>query len=317
MPAIKKPKRKAAASKKKASGSKGKASASGGRVDAEKKTETKTTKSGPYDAAFEQCLIDHNIFPMGHNYPNGGLPPEPKNWNEIQEHLARRRSSLSPSRFPDEEHKHFVYKEAGAFNEKQVSELVLPIVQGTVEDTRTQMGGIRFANLKTITADNTVPGNPDVYYGARPGEIKQGVRDAIEDLIIPSTNHHYPAAPNFLLACKGPTGTKAVALRQVLYDGAICARGIQALRSFQGEDVYDGNAYCISSLFYGGMLGMYTIHPVKNGGSVQYVMSQIGFWAIIGNPGAFREGVGAFRNLREWAKEQRDSAIQIANGRVL
>ena len=315
--AIRKPKPKAAAPKKKASGSQGKASASGGRVDAEKKTETKTTKSGPYDAAFQQHLIDHGILPYGYTYPNGNPPSKPGNHIEIRERLAQRRSSLSHSLYTDNDHQRFLHEEAGAANEQQVIQSVLPHIEGPTDGT-TRGGPTKFANLKSMTMESTVPGYPDIYYGARTEEIELGVRTVIGDLIIPSAQVHLPAAPNFFVACKGPSGTASVAQRQALYDGAIGARGIQALRSFQGEDVYDGNAYCISSFYSSGLLRMFTIHPVQaDNGRLHYVMTLIKGWDMIGDAESFRSGATAYRNLRDWAKEQRDSAIQIANGRVL
>lgn len=38
---------------------------------------------------------------------------------------------------------------------------------------------------------------------------------------------------------------------------------------------------------------------------------------MTGSIGQFREGTGAFRNARDWAKTQRDELIAAANGRVI
>jgi len=45
-------------------------------------------------------------------------------------------------------------------------------------------------------------------------------------------------------------------------------------------------------------------------------MNQLGAFAMTNNLDTFRLGAGAFRNLRDWAKEQRDEAIQQANERA-
>ncbi len=51
--------------------------------------------------------------------------------------------------------------------------------------------------------------------------------------------------------------------------------------------------------------------------SPEYHMTQLNTFAITGTAERFREGVGVFRNARDWAKEQRDGLIAAANGRVM
>ena len=45
-------------------------------------------------------------------------------------------------------------------------------------------------------------------------------------------------------------------------------------------------------------------------------MHQTDAWAMDGGPRTFRAGAAAFRNLRDYAEEQRNSAIQRANERA-
>jgi hypothetical protein len=45
-------------------------------------------------------------------------------------------------------------------------------------------------------------------------------------------------------------------------------------------------------------------------------MIQVNTWGMTGNIETFRQGATAFRNARDWAKEQRDEAIERANERV-
>ncbi|PNY25353.1 uncharacterized protein TCAP_04709 [Tolypocladium capitatum] len=71
-------------------------------------TNTRSAKStGPYDRAFQQHLVDHHVFPDGYEYPDGRLPPEPENIDEILGALARPRASLSPSRFTTDDFRKF------------------------------------------------------------------------------------------------------------------------------------------------------------------------------------------------------------------
>ena len=192
------------------------------------------------------------------------------------------------------------------------------MLEGTIPDGKARLGGIKLANLKALTNGTICPGNPDIFYGARPEQIKVEVRETIGDIIIPSTQHDHPAAPNFMLAAKGPDGSLAVASRQASYDGALRARGIHALQRFpyQDKDFCDGNACCISSIYHGGQLKMLTSHRIlvdHTDDCPTYVMSQISAWALTSDSETFRKGARAYRNLRDWAKDQRDAAIQVAN----
>jgi hypothetical protein len=45
-------------------------------------------------------------------------------------------------------------------------------------------------------------------------------------------------------------------------------------------------------------------------------MHQLSAWGMTGNIETFRQGATFYRNGRDWAKEQRDEAIRLANGRV-
>lgn len=286
--------------------------------DTKATTNTTTTKStGPYDRAFQQNLIDGGVYPHAYEYPDGRLPIKPNNLEEIKMKLAQPRPSLSPSKFSEEAHERFVRADAHALKEKQVSEIVIPIIEGRIEDVKCRSGGIPFTNLDHLTDGTLKPGNPDLYYGARPEQLDRKVRDELNGHIIPSTQHDLPIAPNFFLAAKGPDGSLAVAGRQACYDGALGARGIQSLRSYkQGESDYDDNAYTITSIYHGGQLKMYTSHlkePSNSEDRPEYFMTQVNTWGMTGNVETFRQGATAFRNAIGWTKEKRNEFIETAN----
>ncbi|KAF2815589.1 uncharacterized protein BDZ99DRAFT_470955 [Mytilinidion resinicola] len=96
---------------------------------------------------------------------------------------------------------------------------------------------------------------------------------------------------------------------------------MNSLQSYgKGEPVSDNNAYTITSIYHNGQLQMYTSHPTQPstpGGRPEYHMTQLNTWGMTGNPETFRQGAGAFRNARDWAKEQRDKAIEQANERAM
>ncbi|MCJ1449624.1 MAG: hypothetical protein MMC23_010146, partial [Stictis urceolatum] len=277
---------------------------------------TRTKSTGTYDRDFQQHLIDSRIFPDEHEYTDGSVPAEPINWDKINSRLAQPRPSLSPSQFSDGHFKQFKKANAYASKEKQISETVIPIIEGTVSG-RSRSGGVPFNNLDPLTDGTLKPGNPDIFYGARPEQLDRRVRKDLGGQIIPSTQHDLPIAPNFFLAVKGPDGSLAVAERQACYDGALGARGMHSLKSHgQKEPIYNNCAHTITSIYQGGTLKMYTSHPTEPsapGEPPEYHMHQINTWGLTGNPKTFREGAAAYRNARDWAKEQRDTAIAQAN----
>lgn len=266
---------------------------------------TSTRSTGPYDRAFQQHLIDHQIFPDGYEYPDGRSPPEPNNLEDISDVLAQLRASLSPSRFSNDDFRKFKRADTHASKEREVTTTVIPIIEGNVGDTKCVADEIPFANLDHLTDGTLVPGNPDLYYGARPEQIDRNIRSKLEGQIVPSTQHDLPVAPNFFLAVKGPDGSLSVAARQASYDGALGARAIYSLQSFKSEPRYDDNAYTITSIYHGGQLKMYTSHPIQPsipGGRPGYIMTQIKTFSLTGDVDTFRKGAAAFRNGREWAK---------------
>jgi hypothetical protein len=248
------------------------------------------------------------------------VPAKPDNWQEINRILSQPRPSLSPSRFSEEAHEKFVQADADAAKEKQVTTSVIPIIEGDIKDARCISGGIPFTNLVPLTDGKLAPGNPDIYYGARPELLDRRVRDEFSGHIIPLTQDDLPIAPNFLLAAKGPDGSLAVASRQASYDGALGARGMRRLQSYrQEEPVFDNTASTISSVYHGGQLKMFTIHPsppTSSGSRPEYFMHQLKGWSMASDPETFRQGATSYRNARDWAKEQRDETIRRANEKV-
>ena len=284
-------------------------------------TNTTSTKStGPYNRNFQQNLIDHGVYPDGYEYPDGETPPEPENWQEINDRLAQPRASLSPSKFTREDFRRFKRADQHASKEKQVCTSVIPIIEGNVGDAKCVSGGIPFTNLDHLTDGTLAPGNPDTYYGARPEQLDRRIREKLSDMVSPSTQDDLPILPNFVLAAKGPDGSLAVAGRQACYDGALAARSMQALQSYGKDSVtYDNKAYTIASIYHGGQLKMFTSHPYQRhtpDGEREYCTHQLNTWGMTGNLETFIKGATAYRNARDWTKEERDLAITEANARA-
>lgn len=284
-------------------------------------TKPLTTKSsGPYDRHFQQHLTNHGVFPYRYQFPDGRRPTKPSNWDGILARLARRRPSLSSSRFTEEDFEKFLQVDADASKERQVTETVVtPFIEGGVPDNKCTNGGISFRNLDHLTDGTLVPGNPDRYDGARPEQLDVQIQVELNHQIVPSMQHDLPIAPNFFLAVKGPDGSASVAKRQACYDGALGARGLHSLQEYgKDEPEFDNNASTLTSIYHNGQLQMFTSHPSKSATSdrTEYHMTQLRSFSMADNPDTFREGATWYRNGRDWAKEQRDEAIRRANDKA-
>ncbi|KAI1132789.1 hypothetical protein F5Y10DRAFT_292457 [Nemania abortiva] len=276
-----------------------------------------TPKTGPYDRAFQQLLIDHGIYPNNYEYPNGQVLPPPKNLEEIMQAIVEPQPSLCPSLSSREDFERFRRADARARKEWQVISDVIPIIEGEVRDGSYVSGQVLFTNLEDPTGGLLVPGNPDRYYGARPEQLDRQVRMQLNKHIVPSTQHDLPIVPNFFLNVKGLDGTFAVAGRQACYDGALGARGMNSLQRYGDPELdADDKAYTLTSTYYEGTLKIYATYPLSRaslGMRREYAMTQINAYALTGNIDTYRSGVSAYRNLRDWAKQKRDEAIKRAN----
>ncbi|PNY23184.1 Uncharacterized protein TCAP_06865 [Tolypocladium capitatum] len=271
------------------------------------------TQSSTTRTKSTEHLINHGIYPEGHEYPDGRILPEPDNLDEITQALGQRRRSLSPSRFSADDFKKFKRADNNSTNETLVTTSVIPILGGDVN------AGIPFANLEHLTDDSLVNAKPDRCYGSRPEILDSRVRGELHHYIVPSTQEDLPLAPSFFLEVKGPDGTMSVATRQVSYDGAMGERGILRLQSYdQVDPVYDNNAHTIASIYASGTIRLFAVHAVQGNASppapqLEYVMTLLDIFCVTGNAKSFRRGAAAYRNARDWAKGQREEAIRRAN----
>ncbi|KAI8724318.1 hypothetical protein NCS52_00000600 [Fusarium sp. LHS14.1] len=285
------------------------------------KANTTTTRStGPYDRAFQQHLIDHNIFPDRYEYPDGSVPPEPENIDDICRALEQPRASLSPSLFSQDDFKKFKRTDAHATKESQVATSVMPIIGGDPGDTKCIAGDVPFTNLEHLTDGSLVCAKPDLYYGAQPEQLHPKLRQELNNFVVPSTQSDLPIMPNNFVEIKGPDGSLSVATRQALYDGACGARGYHSVQALGAPELpFDNRAYTLTSTYHGGQLKMFAHHPIQPltpGEQPGYVMTQLKAFAMTNDINTFRQGAAAFRNGRDWAKTQRDQAIAQANEKV-
>lgn len=235
--------------------------------------------------------------------------------------LAAPRLSPSLSGFSDGAFETFQEADARAQKEADVNYHVLRFITGGWQNDHPCALNISFANLEPLMDGRIAPAQPSMYYGADSGQLSPSIRNELDRHIVPSADR--PLAPNLFLECKGPTGHMDVATRQVRYDGALGARAMHSLQNYGAEEpVYDGNAYAFSSIYHTGTLKLYAHHATAptasrpSRGRPEYHTTQLGAFALTGSRDAFVEGVTAFRNLRDLAKQYRDTLIQTANSRT-
>ncbi|KAK3171022.1 hypothetical protein OEA41_003106 [Lepraria neglecta] len=283
-------------------------------------TSSKTRKSSAYDPNFEQHLINNGIYPHGYDHGDDNGSVYPDNWEEINEMLAQPRPSLSPSRFPREAFRKFEKTNMQALTENRVMSKAFPIIAGTVDIPSQE--NLYFGNLKHLTDGSITKAKPDFYDGSRPVELDKHIREELGPYIVPSTNTAAPCLPNFFTEAKGPNGSAPVCKLQAMYDGALGARGVHELRSYVGQETpFDNKAYTITSTYHGGTgdLTIYSTHPTPSNdpqNPIEYRITQLRGWKMTDIPETFRQGAGALRNARDWAKEKREELITAANGKV-
>ena len=265
-------------------------------------------------------MIDNRIYPYDFEYPDGRVPPEPDNWDQIEQMLEERRRSTSPSVFPGDGYKTFALAAARVSSENKATTMVIPIIQGTIREERCIEGpDIRLANLANLMTGKDHKPKPDIWYGARPEQIDPRIRDNKElgTYVVPTITGSRPCAPNFFVEAKGPSGSHAVLLDQACFDGALGARGIHKLQTYdQQVPIYDHKAYTMSTTYFARTLVIYAHYlgqPNGSGTDPEYYMKEVGGWFLTRNRKTFLEGMTAFRNAEEWTKAQRNAAIEHAN----
>lgn len=301
---------------------------------------TEKSKS-PYNSAFRQTLTGWNILPIGHYLETGGKPSPPDNMDEITAAICNTpRVSLEPEAVMLEKFEQFQKAYHLSTSEESVSR-TLEMIEGitlSLSSAHVKQGPVVLNNLLSLLPINLVPGNPDRIYGARPEKLDQSVRCELESLLLP-TKFLDILCPNFVVHIKGPFGDARTAEIQAVYDGALAARGMEALWAYgnQGQDSQAGalNARTISCTLTDGVLRMYAVH-IRSGNDtstlaqmqqmhqqspsspreLQFTTTLIKAWVVRDEMDAFLQGATAFRNGLEWARQQRDECIIRANKRA-
>lgn len=308
-----------------------------GRCGSRKTGETKT--SSPYDAAFKQHLIDGHVWPI-HHYLESGLPDEPNNLQDMTRRICGHPDSLDPEVFTSEDFRAF-HKAYSIAASEEAQSRTLDIIERALSLSllHIKRGPVKFSNLCPLLPDNLVPGNPDRVWGAPPEALDIFVRQKLQEFILPTAERDI-MCPNLLVHVQGPDGSLEVAKLQAVYDGALAARGMEALWAY-GRDMDGGacadqtqqQARTISCTFADGALRLYSVHcrsrfpgrcpgdilllqpPESWSREVEYITTLIRTFPVLDNADEFRRGAVALRHALEWARQERDEAVKRANTR--
>lgn len=175
---------------------------------------------------------------------------------------------------------------------------------------------LEFSNLHPLF-ERIVPARPGIFDGAHRDALDAEIKAALTQYIIPSNQAQAPLLPNFFVELRTRDESPSFAYNHAIYNGVLGARGVLHLQSYGlGGLVFDGNAYTITCTYCDGLLRLYAVFPAASASPkrlVDYHVTQIGGWDLMGSLTQFVAGVCAFRHLRQWAKEERDWIIEHAN----
>ena len=207
-----------------------------------------------------------------------------------------------------------------ASSEKKAMNKVISVIQGTDSNKSCIGEDILLNNLADLMKGPSHKAKPDIYYGARPEQVHEKLRNMLNHYIVPSTTDTRPCAPNLFVEVKQLSGTALVMMSQACFGGALGARCIHKLQTFDMEEPsYDNKAYTISVTYQDGQMKIFAHHiaqPNGPGTEPEYYMNLLRPCAITENRKALVRGITAFRNAKDWAESQRNAAIERANALI-
>ncbi len=89
-----------------------------------------------------------------------------------------------------------------ALSEDKIKETVYPTLAGHARFPSER--GKPLSNWEPLTDGTLTTPKSDIYEGANPAQIQKSIREHFGPQIIPSTQHHSPALPNFFRRIERP-----------------------------------------------------------------------------------------------------------------
>ncbi|KAG8530636.1 uncharacterized protein KY384_004674 [Bacidia gigantensis] len=281
--------------------------------------------SGPYDSNFQSRLTRFNFFPPDFDCDMGAgtCLSEPVNKDAILQQLKIPRPDLSLDSFTADDYKEWKRTFVQARTEGTIMRESFPALTGGMKIPSD--GDLLWNNLDPlIEGVELSQAKPDFFDGTNPLDLQVSVLDLLGNYIVPSKEGQAPCLPNFTVEVKGPRGTYDVLIRQALYDSALAERAINCVLAYVDQDVDPPNfARTLSCTFIEGHLRLYSVHRTKKPTSNErpYVphihVHLVESFDLKLRREVWLQGVTAFRNARDMAKQWRDELVVKANQKAL
>ncbi|KAF2877714.1 hypothetical protein BDV95DRAFT_155747 [Massariosphaeria phaeospora] len=183
----------------------------------------------------------------------------------------------------------------------------------------------RFENRKPF-ANNLPTPAPDWYWGAETAAIPLGLRDALNEYIVPlsPTRSEPPFAPNLFLEIGEPNSRRYGMQARVLHNGAVGVRAIHNLEIHRlGCAAPIGEVKCIVAMYTNETLSLYSFHQMnikrvtegdRSGSQPCYVSTMLCAYGMNDDEFCCR-GVLAFRNAMDFTSGVGNAAIRGAGER--
>ncbi|KAI0100491.1 hypothetical protein GGR51DRAFT_532259 [Nemania sp. FL0031] len=267
----------------------------------------------PATSTFYNQGLERRLANNGITLPSGEPLPH---WHDIQQKLSAPVLEISLEKFQS-----FKDLDSTARRKGDITHNVMPFILDTPLD-HVPTRDAKFNNLEPLIAGPVEASQPDLYYGSDPRRLRDWVRENLSRYIDPATiDDDQPILPNLFLGTKPPTADLFAATLQACYDGAIGARGMHMLQNhcIQHNPIYDTRPLSFSTIYHYGFLRIFAHHieaPNELAGAAKYHMTMIGQYYLPGSYDEFRKGVTAFRNIRDLAREYRETLINEVNIRL-
>ncbi|CAD6592872.1 MAG: hypothetical protein ASARMPRED_006762 [Alectoria sarmentosa] len=269
----------------------------------------KSEKTSAYDKNFMIILAERNIEASKRTQ-------RPANYDELVTLLEQPRSSLSSSNFSDRDFDQFLDAVDNVRTELMMMNYVFSRILGSTSyPFIMDKSCTNWAPL--VTDAELVTSQPDYYDGIRVGPENKLLRQYLDKIIMPAFDAFFLS--NFFTEAKAPRGSMEIATMQAVYDGALGARAMHYTRNTNTSTNFDSKSYTFNATYANGFLKLYA-HFLTQADepttSIHYHMTPLDSWALEHSVKAFREGITAFRNLRDRAHQMRTEIADVTTQKL-
>ncbi|PYI11457.1 hypothetical protein BO78DRAFT_413920 [Aspergillus sclerotiicarbonarius CBS 121057] len=265
---------------------------------------------------------------LNHHGVEQRLPPAnwPRNFQALQQMMRKERSDMDGITHKTQDL--FIKpREPSKTNQEFLPDVYLTLFgdYGREIMGSRRVEGRRFTNFAPL-APHMIMARPDVADGIRPeGSEGQRVMDDLEDLIVPfvisddnsnDEDENRIAGPNFFLYNRFKQADRFAGTCAALHCGALGARAMHELQCYRKAKSYDLMAYSFVAVLLTEHMTIYAIHPIQSQAPDRerdYQMTQIHSFRF-DDLDVFKDGIAAFRNIREHARFWRERFMVEAEG---